>query len=88
MVPSSLQLYVTFMKAFRDVVNKCLKMTLAEDWEASITNFSTILDDMKPTFNTIESVKYHIMRVCLMYSLISIAYICLVRSTLFRLSSC
>ena len=75
MVPSSLQLYVTFMKAFRDVVNKCLKMTLAEDWEASITNFSTILDDMKATFNTIENVKYHIMRVCLMYSLIYIAYI-------------
>ena len=63
LVPSSLQLYVTFMKAFRDVVNKCLKMTLAEDWEASITTFSAVLDDMKATINTIENVKYHIMRV-------------------------
>ena len=63
------------MKAFRDVVDKCLRMTLAEDWEASITNFSAVLDDMKTTFNTIENVKYHIMRVHLMYSFIYITYI-------------
>jgi hypothetical protein len=63
------------MKAFRDVVDKCLRMTLAEDWEASITNFSAVLDDMKTTFNTIENVKYYIMRVHLMYSFIYITYI-------------
>ena len=51
------------MKAFRDVVNKCLKMRLAEDWEVAINNFSTMLDQMKETFNTIEGVKFHIIRV-------------------------
>ena len=51
------------MKAFKDVVDKCLRMRLAEDWEVAINNFSAKLDIMKETFRTIEGVKFHIMRV-------------------------
>ena len=63
LVPSHLQLYVTFMFAFRDVVDRCLRMKLHQDWEASISHFSSILDQMMETYNTIESVKFHILRV-------------------------
>ena len=63
LVLASLSLYITFMKAFRDVVNKCLRMELAEDWEQSTLNFSTVLEKMKETFDTIENVKLHILRV-------------------------
>ena len=63
LVPASLSLYITFMNAFRDVINKCLRMELAEDWEQSTINFSTVLDKMKETFATIENVKFHILRV-------------------------
>ena len=58
-----MSLYITFMKAFRDVVNKFLRMELAEDWEQSTLNFSTVLEKMKETFDTIENVKLHILRV-------------------------
>ena len=51
------------MKAFKEVVDKCLRMRLAEDWEVAINNFSAKLDMMKETFSTIEGVKFHIMRV-------------------------
>lgn len=60
-----MSLYIKFMKAFRDVVNKCLRMELAEDWEESTLNFSTVLDQMKDAFDTIENVKFHILRVSL-----------------------
>ena len=63
LVPASLNLYITFMMAFRDVINKCLKMKLAEDWEQSIVHFSAVLDKMKEKFDTIENVKFHILRV-------------------------
>ena len=63
LVPHQLQLYVTFMMAFRGVVEKCLRMQLAEDWEAAVVHFSATLDLMKVTFNTIEGVKFHIIRV-------------------------
>ena len=49
------------MVAFKDVVDKCLRMRLAEDWEVAITTFSAKLDLMKETFNTIEGVKFHII---------------------------
>ena len=55
------QLYVTFMMAFRGVVEKCLRMQLAEDWEAAVVHFSATLDLMKVTFNTTEGVKFHII---------------------------
>jgi hypothetical protein len=63
LVPHQLQLFVTFMKAFRGVVDKCLRMQLAEDWEDAVVNFSAVLDLMKATFDIIEGVKYHIIRV-------------------------
>ena len=63
LVPASLNLYITFMMAFRDVVDKCLRMELAEDWEQSIVHFSAVLDKMKENFDTIENVKFHILRV-------------------------
>jgi hypothetical protein len=63
LIPHQLKLYVTFMKAFRGVVEKCLRMQLAEDWEAAVVHFSATLDLMKETFNTIEGVKFHIIRV-------------------------
>ena len=58
-----MSLYIKFMKAFRDVVNKCLRMELAEDWEQSTLNFSAVLDQMKEAFDTIENVKFHMLRV-------------------------
>ena len=63
LVPASLEMFITFMKAFRAVVNKCLRLELSEDWKESISNFSTSLDKMKETFDTIENVKFHILRV-------------------------
>ena len=63
LVPEHLKIYLDFMKAFRDVVDKCLRMRLAEDWEVAINTFSTKLDLMKETFDMIEGVKFHIMRV-------------------------
>lgn len=65
LVPHQLQLYLTFMMSFRGVVDKCLRMQLAEDWEDSILHFTSTLDKMKATFNTIEGVKFHIIRVCI-----------------------
>ena len=47
--------------SFRGVVDKCLRMQLAEDWEDSILHFTSTLDKMKATFNTIEGVKFHII---------------------------
>ena len=58
---------MTFMMSFRGVVDKCLRMQLAEDWEDSILHFTSTLDKMKATFNTIEGVKFHIIRVCIFF---------------------
>ena len=63
LVPPHLQLYIVFLKAFRDVVDNCLRMVLSDNWEVSIRHFSSTLDEMKAAFDTIENVKFHIMKV-------------------------
>jgi hypothetical protein len=53
---------------FRRLVDSCLRMSLAPDWEEAITNFGNILDRMVQEHTIVETVKFHILRVSGKYS--------------------
>jgi hypothetical protein len=52
---------------FRRLVDTCLRMSLAPDWEEAIIDFGNILDRMVQEHDIVETVKFHILRVSSKY---------------------
>ena len=54
-LPPELAPFSNFIKAFRNVINSCMRIQLKDSWEEDLEAFSTTLDILKKDFGGILS---------------------------------